>query len=116
MFRHKSLGLLSAMIVTPRIAYRLFSPGAYNVKEIVGISSLESIAAKAGHYALYGFMTVMPATGIAMGYYGGKGLPFFYTTVPGIKSTDDETKKRNGGIAKQSFKLHKQIGTYGKFL
>ena len=45
------------------------------------------------HYALYGFMTVMPATGIAMGYYGGKGLPFFTTTIAGAKET-------NGTIAK----------------
>lgn len=38
-------------------------------------------------------MTVMPATGIAMGYYGGKGLPFFTTTIAGAKET-------NGTIAK----------------
>lgn len=30
----------------------------------------------------------------------GKGLPFFWTTIPGIKSTE-ETKAKNGGIAKQ---------------
>lgn len=72
-------------------------------------------------------MTIMPATGIAMGYYGGKksklltvatcfakrlnlasirprfqgkGLPFFYTTLPGVVTTEDN-KKSNGNIAKQ---------------
>lgn len=54
-------------------------------------------------------MTIMPATGIAMGYYGGKGLPFFTTTFPGAE-------KPNGAIAKQSFSIHKTMGTYGKYL
>ena len=41
---------------------------------------------QASHYALYAFMTIMPVTGIAMGYFGGKGLPFFFTTLPGSPS------------------------------
>jgi hypothetical protein len=45
-------------------------------------------------------MTIMPATGIAMGYFGGNGLPFFFTTVPGIIKTEDN-KKGTGEIAKQ---------------
>jgi hypothetical protein len=42
-------------------------------------------------------MTVMPATGIAMGYFGGKGLPFFVTTLPGAANS-----KADGAIAKQA--------------
>jgi cytochrome b561 len=49
------------------------------------------------------------ASGIAMGYYGGKGLPFFYTTIPGAESP-------NGSIAKNAFAIHKNIGVYGKYL
>jgi cytochrome b561 len=45
-------------------------------------------------------MIIMPASGIAMGYYGGKGLPFFGTTIPGVVKTD-ENKMRTGEIAKQ---------------
>jgi cytochrome b561 len=45
------------------------------------------------HYALYGFMIVMPASGIAMGYYGGKGLPFFTTTIAGAKEVNGEIAK-----------------------
>jgi cytochrome b561 len=48
----------------------------------------------------YGFMVIMPASGITMGYYGGKGLPFFGTTIPGVVKTD-ENKMRTGEIAKQ---------------
>lgn len=52
------------------------------------------LAAQAGHLGLYGFMIVMPATGIAMGLYGGKGLPFFWTEIPGFE-------KKNGKLAGQ---------------
>ena len=42
-------------------------------------------------------------------YYGGKGLPFFWTTLDGAVSA-------NGEIAKQAFSIHKTMGTYGKYL
>ena len=54
----------------------------------------------------------MPVTGIAMGYFGGKGLPFFTQT---LAATEDG-KARNGEVAKQAFSIHKTVGTYGKFL
>lgn len=114
MFRHKSLGLLTGMIVAPRLAYRLFNRQAYNVAELPGSAAWELMASKVTHYFLIGFMAVMPASGIAMGYYGGKGLPFFYTTIPGIVKTEDN-KASTGNIAKNSFNIHKTLGTYGKF-
>jgi 1,2-dihydroxy-3-keto-5-methylthiopentene dioxygenase len=107
MFRHKSLGLLTGMLVAPRVAYRVLSRDSYNVQKMLGNSSTENVLGTVTHYMLYGFMIVMPASGVAMGYYGGKGLPFFTTTIPGALAANDETKKRNGQIAKQvrSFKL-----------
>jgi hypothetical protein len=36
----------------------------------------------------------MPLTGIGMGLYSGKGLPFFWTTLPGFE-------KANGKLAGQ---------------
>lgn len=106
MWRHKSLGLLSGMLLGPRFAAKVMSksPGM-----LPGSSAAEHMAAKVSHYALYGFMTVMPVTGIAMGYYGGKGLPFFWTTIPGAEKAD-------GATAKQAFWWHKNVGYYGKFL
>jgi len=116
MFRHKSLGLLTGMLVAPRLAYRLLNMSKFSaVSHLPGSGHIESKAADFSHTALYGFMTIMPATGIAMGYYGGKGLPFFTTTIPGIVHTD-ETKQGNVSIAKQSFSIHKQLGVYGKYL
>eukprot|EP00545_Synedropsis_sp_CCMP1620_P010085 CAMPEP_0119003480 /NCGR_PEP_ID=MMETSP1176-20130426/587_1 /TAXON_ID=265551 /ORGANISM="Synedropsis recta cf, Strain CCMP1620" /LENGTH=183 /DNA_ID=CAMNT_0006955089 /DNA_START=34 /DNA_END=585 /DNA_ORIENTATION=- len=108
MWRHKSLGLLTSMVVAPRFAYRLWNRSAYNVSPVVGSGALEHLAGKVTHYGLYAFMTIMPASGIAMGYYGGKGLPFFFTTISGAS-------QKNGQIAKNSFWVHKQLGTYGKF-
>jgi cytochrome b561 len=115
MHRHKSLGLLTGMVVAPRFAYRLLAGSSYRVQNVVGNQAWENMAGKFTHYLLYGFMTVMPASGIAMGYYGGKGLPFFWTTLPGVVSSD-ETKAGNGAIAKQSYSIHKTLGTYGKYL
>ena len=46
---------------------------------------------------------------LTVGYYGGKGLPFFWTTIPGAATP-------NGSIAKNSFSIHKTLGTYGKYL
>eukprot|EP00967_Tisochrysis_lutea_P013196 scaffold14722_cov32-Tisochrysis_lutea.AAC.1 len=38
----------------------------------------------AGHAALYGALFFMPLSGFAMGYYGGKGVPFYgLFTIPG---------------------------------
>lgn len=105
MFYHKSFGLLAAGLIAPRILVRLAS------KEPIALpgSTLEKLAARFTHTALYAFMVVMPVTGIAMGYFGGKGLPFFYTTVPGAEKAD-------GAIAKQSFDVHKLVGHYGQYL
>jgi 1,2-dihydroxy-3-keto-5-methylthiopentene dioxygenase len=89
------------MLVAPRVAYRLLSRDSYHVQHILGNSSTENLLGKITHYMLYGFMILMPASGITMGYYGGKGLPFFATTIPGALAANDETKKRNGQIAKQ---------------
>ena len=43
-------------------------------------------------------------------------MPFFNTSFGGAVPKDDDEKKRNGAIAKQSFNIHKQLGTYGKYL
>jgi cytochrome b561 len=106
MFRHKSLGLLTGMLAVPRLAVKLASKAPEALKKS---HAIEQLAAKVSHVALYGFLLVMPASGIAMGYFGGKGLPFFFTTFPGAETP-------NGAVAKQSFSIHKTLGTYGKFL
>jgi cytochrome b561 len=72
----------------------------FRLESLRGSGSVETSLGNAAHYALYGFMGIMPISGIAMGYYGGKGLPFFSTSFAGVVHTD-ETKKANLAIAKQ---------------
>jgi superoxide oxidase len=105
MFIHKSLGTLSALLLAPRLAVRLVT----KVPNHVPGAAWEVLAGKISHFSLYGFLIAMPVTGVAMGYFGGKGLPLFFTTIPGAE-------KKNGAIAKQAFSWHKTIGTYGKYL
>ena len=110
MHRHKSLGLLTGIVVAPRLGYRILASARYRAAgHPPDTGPIEGKLADVSHIALYGFMTLMPATGIAMGYYGGKGLPFFWTTLDG-------SAVPNGAIAKQAFSIHKTAGTYGKFL
>ena len=72
-------------------------------------SFVEHLAANLSHVGMYGFMLAMPATGMAMGYYGGKGVPFFgLYTIPGKQ---DKTKE-DGQFAGKAFKWHKWLGGF----
>lgn len=96
---HKSFGLLMAGTIVPRLLIRFAS----RVPEHVPGPKLERLAGNMSHTAMYGFMVFMPVTGIAMGYFGGKGLPFFGYTIPGIETPD-------ASIAKPAFKAHTLAG------
>lgn len=96
---HKSTALLVAALVIPRLAIRLFS----KVPPLPKGSAIEHLAANMSHLFLYFAIVFMPASGIAMGYYGGKGLPFF-----GYHISAAETP--NKAIAGMAYKRHKQVG------
>jgi cytochrome b561 len=105
MFMHKSFGTLAAGLMLPRLALRLASKAPGPLTN----AAWEQMLAKASHAAMYGFLIAMPATGVAMGYFGPKGLPFFTTTLPGM----DAAKRKEigaGKIAGQAFKIHKLLG------
>ena len=62
------------------------------------------LSGNASHALLYTFMLGMPTTGFAMGYYGGKGVPFYgLFTIPGKADKTEE----DGKFAGQMFKWHK---------
>ncbi|XP_063934402.1 uncharacterized protein LOC135146171 [Zophobas morio] len=104
LFLHKSLGLLTAFIAIPRIIGSLTSQHPESFKK-----GILGTAGKLNHLFLYIFLVVMPSSGILMGYFGGKGLPFFFTTLKG-------SEKPNESISKKSFWLHKNFGSYAKYL
>jgi len=85
-----------------------------NIPEPLEGPALEHFAANVSHTALYGFMLAMPATGIAMGYYGGKGVPFYgLYTFPGKGSPGMPAKeKEDGKFAGTMFKWHTWMGQY----
>merc|ERR1719330_441388 len=87
---HKSTALLVLAALIPRVALRLSTaiPG-----HLPGPAPLQ-LAGTASHMAMYGFMTFMPVSGVMMGYYGGKGLPFFIDSlkIPGVADPTAENK------------------------
>merc|ERR1719445_2728520 len=102
MHYHKSIGLLLAGLIATRVGLRVITRAPPHLK---GPKWMQ-MGADAGHIALYGFMIFMPATGIAMGYYGGKGGPFFFTK--GIEGAEGE--KMNKSLAKWAYVWHKRVG------
>jgi len=106
MLWHKSTALVTIGLLVPRLFYRMTSavPGP-----LPG-SAVEHMLAKLSHWAFYAGMMFLPASGVAMGYYGGKGLPFYgWYTIPGAETP-------NKYIAGTSFKYHKLVGQAFEYL
>lgn len=102
---HKSTAVLLTAAIVPRAALKLLT----KMPSALPGGTLEHLAANVSHVLLYGFMIWMPATGMAMGYYGGKGVPFFWQfTIPGKA---DKTKE-DGAFAGKMFSWHKQAGGF----
>mmetsp|Transcript_14659 Transcript_14659/g.30738 ORF Transcript_14659/g.30738 Transcript_14659/m.30738 type:complete len:166 (-) Transcript_14659:2006-2503(-) len=99
MMYHKSIAVLVMAMLPARLALRATSA----LPKAMPVSKIEKTMADASHYAMYGFITVLPVTGFAMGLFnGGKGIPFFgLYTIPGFE--------KNGAIAGNAFKVHKQV-------
>lgn len=70
--RHKELGLLALMLVIVRLVWRLI-----NITPSLNIPQLERIAARAVHWAFYGFMFAMPITGWLVTSAAGLQPSFF---------------------------------------
>lgn len=96
---HKSFGLLMLAAVVPRVAIRIAS----KVPKPVPGPAWEAFMGELSHKTLYAMMLFMPISGVIMGYFGGKGLPFFAYNIPGAEQT-------NPDLAKAAFKSHKLVG------
>lgn len=81
MMLHKSIGFSMVFL----ISYRSFLRLTTKIPHHLPGPSWEHWAASISHTALYCFMWYMPMSGILMGYFGGKGIPFFGYTIPGKK-------------------------------
>jgi len=58
---------------------------------------------------LYACMIFMPVSGIAMGYFSGKGIPFFGYLIPG-------KKEPVGSIAGFAYKSHTFVGPIFEYI
>jgi len=99
MMIHKSVALIITGLAVPRAAIRLVS----KIPSLPAGSAIEHLAARVSHAFLYVSLTFLPVTGILMGYFGGKGLPFFGTIVAQAETPNKE-------IASTAFKNHKRLG------
>ena len=97
---HKSFGLTMAALILPRIFLRRAS----RLPAALPGPGWQTAAASANHYLLYFLITFLPTTGVLMGIFGGRGIPFFnFGTIPGVK-------KPVKAIAGNSYKTHKWAG------
>jgi cytochrome b561 len=106
MMIHKSTALLMAATIIPRTFLKCVEK---SLPPLPG-SIIETYAAKISHIGFYGLMIFMPISGISMGYFGGKGLPFYgIYTIPGKNIP-------NVMIAKNAFYYHKEAGKLFTYL
>lgn len=77
-FMHKSFGALFLIIMLARIYNRMQSKVPSLPK---GVNIFDAKIAKIVHYLLYIILCIMPISGILMSVFGGRGLPFFFTTL-----------------------------------
>ncbi len=94
-------------MVPVRIAIRLSS----KLPAAIPGPAWEHFAATAMHYSQYALMVGLPASGVAMGYFGGKGLPFFGIQIPGASK-----EYQRPDIVKNAFWFHKNAGQVFEYL
>lgn len=104
MHLHKSLALVVAALVPVRIGVRLASRMPAHLPG----TRVEQLGGSLSHLALYGLTIGLPASGIAMGYFSGYGLPFFWTKIDGASTPN----KAISGAAYKAHSLMGQVLTY----
>ena len=107
MYYHKSMGLLLAGLLVPRLLVRIVSRKPPHLPS----SMVEKYAANLTHWMTYGFLFGLSGTGIMMGYYSGYGFPFFLTVIPGLP-----LEEKRGDLAGFGYKLHKYQGAALEYL
>jgi cytochrome b561 len=85
MHYHESVGLLMGIVVIPRLALRMMTPT--HLTNLPGNSALQNIFEKLSHIVLLAMAALLPATGLAFGYFSCWGVPFFKWNVPGAKGS-----------------------------
>ncbi len=108
---HKSLGVVMAAGLAVRIWARMTSTIPPRFKSSEALEQVET----ASHYAAYALLGLLPASGLAYGYFSGTGAPLPVVgegAIPG-KASPNESDMRS---AKQAVDFHKLVGKFFKFV
>jgi len=100
---HSQIGLLVLAGVGARIGLRLTS----KMPAAIPVPQWQALAGKATHGLMYPLMAAIPLTGVAMGYWGGGGLPFLGLRIPG----KDGATEADMATAKDASGWHKDFGS-----
>lgn len=73
MFWHKSVGAALLIATVGRVGVRARAMLSKSIPPHLPNPLPLKLAASAAHAGLYFFMIMMPLSGVAMGYYGGRG-------------------------------------------
>lgn len=86
---HKAFGVVVLALVVLRLAWRATHAAPALPSSM---PSLEQLAAKLGHLALYGLMIALPIDGILMSQSGGRDVNVFGFVLPTLVEKNDEMK------------------------
>jgi 1,2-dihydroxy-3-keto-5-methylthiopentene dioxygenase len=73
MFVHKSVGLTLLVVTAVRLGYRGRAMLQKTIPPHMPNPRPLKLASDAAHVGLYFFMVMLPVSGVAMGYFGGRG-------------------------------------------
>jgi cytochrome b561 len=98
---HESVGVLLLAAAGSRVVLRLTSPLPVPADGPL----LAQVAAQLAHWSLYGAMFVLPASGLAMAWFSGRGLSFFGLRI--LRGRAPSPKR-----AAKAIQLHKRAGKW----
>eukprot|EP01013_Petalomonas_cantuscygni_P033526 TRINITY_DN60543_c0_g1_i1.p1 TRINITY_DN60543_c0_g1~~TRINITY_DN60543_c0_g1_i1.p1 ORF type:complete len:191 (-),score=17.32 TRINITY_DN60543_c0_g1_i1:142-714(-) len=110
MFYHKSCGFTVFFLMWPRIVARVHAQlNGLLPPALSSTSAGVHVAAQAVHFLLYVVMVFMSVSGVLIGLFGGKGLPFWVTSFPSPVNADV-------AFAVATVGLHSSVGHLLKIL
>ncbi|HJK86226.1 MAG TPA: cytochrome b [Candidatus Megaira endosymbiont of Nemacystus decipiens] len=71
---HKAMGTIALLLVSLRLLWKMLNQKVMPAK---GLPSIIILAAQLGHFVLYIFMLLMPASGLLMSLFGGYDVQVF---------------------------------------
>lgn len=87
---HKAMGVVVLVLAMARLGWRLGHPAP---ELPATMPALERLAAKLGHWALYGLMIALPVDGILLSQAGGRVVNVFGVVLPTVLDKNEALKE-----------------------